>query len=1322
MNINLINKTEENIELNNNSSNDNILNNKSSRVTLTEQNASNSHTKKKSAKKRTKNSKIKLKPIDLNKKNNKKDRKLNEINKFEFIYSPRTTFIKEQAEEDKLYNDIGVSFDPVVIKIIKSFFKERLGELTEFEFIKVVKNNLHSWHPEIPDRIRTLCNLLIKLFYDIDLNDNKTIEWDEFSNYLIHSGENIFHNKLGYQLKYYTPMKHTIDQCGFTDLISYAFYINKLNLVGIVYEGKSQIIFFDGSSFKNTGIVIDIKETQKKIDKLEIKLLEKKAEDVLQKQEEEKKIKNQFHNELLKKKGRRQSLVPNMQTTTKKQKNNSTNNPLPKNNENETKEIKRIPHKDFYKKLTIINTCFVDEYNLLFVSSFNNIISAWKYNEQSFKNINYVDESDNSIIIRNSIIYSCPLLSADLPQSTMDWDPMQKKLYSGQSDGKILIWDILTSKGKEEDVLDFQKAKKKHEMENENNLSMKEKNQEKEIAKKEKRITHDGVSSIKVLGKMQMIAAGYYNGCVLLWDLMLRDYRKFYNDQNTGIYQITYDEIKKLIFTCGFTHDIYVYDPYIDGFCINKLEGHNYGVNSLGCNENIEELVSIDIYGNIKIWDLTNFYNYQTLNLNETINNNKEFNINKKKLSSNQKMILLPKENKIFTYGEKVMLYSKESSNLPDLCDSQTVLGCFYRDHKYQLVTVCLKKVKVWNIFNGKILRIYEDVLSNPNAEITSFVCDKFTKKLYLGESTGIITCIDVNVGKIIVNYENHNSEIISLKYDNKDYILISLSYDGEIKIHKELDLTKIHVLKSIVLDFFKVQLINFSEEFSRVIIGSESGEFRFFDVDYLRLDSFNELFYKGKILPKKPDSLSSLFVFEELPLMLVSYESGNNRFITIPPNRPNYHVVHEFKNYNEKDGKKYLIKILSCCYDKKNKRLYTSDFFGVVDCYSMKKFFEIINEDNKEITFEMIEQLDKIENEENIMELLYTFEAHKSCVKEIILPNINPSIIITTGNDSKVKLFDANTGKYIDELSQQNEKNKEYPLGIKYYLTDPFVSKIPSNTNQIEHIIYRKDIKNFKYSKVKNVLNNLRKNKTSITDYCNKLAEINAEEKLYLLNKNSPLPEGKSSVWKFEPNLQEIKEITKKKYDDKLKELFKKDDDFLYNNKYELITSEHYYPLFIKQMDEDELENYTQALNSKIRKMQLTTSKIILKNTELNKFEKEKQNESRKITYETAMKYLNGNNVKKYTSEKLEAKSKERAYKYGIRKTSFRNNEERFNNYKENFERDIEDLEADVNNKIMPKFLIGKINNEQNKKYSSVKSSFEEGKLPLIKRINQIK
>ena len=1326
MNIN-VNKTEESLEIKNTIKDS--KSNKTPKISI--QSNNNTNLKKGQKKQKLKKSKIKLKP--LNTLNNSNETKvMNEINKFEYIYSPRTTFIKEQQEEEKLYNDIGVSFDPVVIKIIKSFFKERLGELTEFEFIKVVKNNLHSWHPELPDRIRTLCTLLIKLFYDIDLNDNKTIEWEEFSNYIIHSGENIFHNKLGYQLKYYAPMKHTIEKCEFSELISYAFYINKLNLVGIIYEGRSQILFYDGSSFRYTGNSIDIKETQKKIDKLEFNLLEKKAKDLLLKQEEEK-LKNQLNIEFLKKKGKKLSSLMNMPVINKKTKimnqNNQTN--IHKNPEEKGRPI---PKKDFYKKLTILSTCFVDEYNLLFVSSFNNIISAWKFNQNHFINVNYSDESDNSLIIRNSTIYSCPLLIADLPQSTLDWDPMQKKLYSGQSDGKILIWDIQTSKGKEEDVLDFQKAKKKHDAENtkkpdENNLEDKEglfpleqqnKEEKEKIKLHQKKITHDGVSSIKVLGKMQMIAAGYYNGCVIIWDLMLRDYRKFYNDQKTGIYQITYDEIKKLIFTCGFTHDIYIYDPYIDNFSINKLEGHNYGVNSIGCNENIDEFVSIDIYGNIKIWDLKNYYNYQTLNVNETVNN--QYNLNKKKISSNQKMILITKENKIFTYGERVMLYSKETASLPDLCDTQAVLGCFYREHKLQFITVCLKKVKVWNILNGKILRIYEDVLSNPNAEITSFICDKFTKKLYIGESTGLISCIDINVGKIIVNYEKHNSEILSLKYDNKNYILISLSYDGEIKIHKEIDLTKIHVLKSIVLDFFKIKLINYSEEFSRLIIASEQGDLRFFDVDYLRLDTFNELFYKGNFIIKKQEVLSSLFVFDHLPLILLSYESGNNRFITIPPNKPNYQVIYEFKNYNEKDGKKYLIKILSCCYDRKTQRLFTADFFGVVDCYSLKKFFEIIKEDGKEITFDMIEELEKREKEQDLMDLQFTIEAHKGCIREIILPNIDPNIIITTGNDSRVKLFYANDGRYIDELSQQSEKNKEYPLGIKYYLTDPFVSKISSKNNQVEHIIYRKDIKNFKYSKVRNILDNLRRNKSSITDYCNRISEINAQEKLYLLNKNSPLPEGKSSVWKFEPNLEEIKEKSKKKYDAKLKELFKKDDDFLYNNKYELITSNNYSPLFIKQMDEDELENYTKALNSKIRKMQLTTSKIILKNNELLQYEKEKKKEEREITYESELKILNGNSLKKFKSEQSDLKSKERAYKYGIRKTSFKNNEERFENYKENFQRDIEDLVLDLSHKLIPvKYLIAKSHN-QNKKNNSVKTSFEEGKLPLINRINKVK
>ena len=103
----------------------------------------------------------------------------------------------------------------------------------------------------------------------------------------------------------------------------------------------------------------------------------------------------------------------------------------------------------------------------------------------------------------------------------------------------------------------FRNSKNKNEVPK-NQQSLKISIYEKVLSNVKTDMSRDGVSSIKVLGKMQMIAAGYFNGCVIIWDLMLKDYRKFYNDQNTGIYQIAYDSNKKLIFIYGFDHDIYL--------------------------------------------------------------------------------------------------------------------------------------------------------------------------------------------------------------------------------------------------------------------------------------------------------------------------------------------------------------------------------------------------------------------------------------------------------------------------------------------------------------------------------------------------------------------------------------------------------------------------------------------------------------------------------------------------------------------------------------------------------------------------------------------
>ena len=54
------------------------------------------------------------------------------------------------------------------------------------------------------------------------------------------------------------------------------------------------------------------------------------------------------------------------------------------------------------------------------------------------------------------------------------------------------------------------------------------------------------------------------------------------------------------------------------------------------------------------------------------------------------------------------MIFFKENPSSPELCDSEPILGCFCREQKFQLFTVCLRKIKIWNIFNRKILKMFD--------------------------------------------------------------------------------------------------------------------------------------------------------------------------------------------------------------------------------------------------------------------------------------------------------------------------------------------------------------------------------------------------------------------------------------------------------------------------------------------------------------------------------------------------------------------------------------------------------------------------------------
>ncbi len=57
--------------------------------------------------------------------------------------------------------------------------------MTKKEFISIVKEQIAHWKPNLINREKKLIRCLDILFREIDINANKLLDWEEFTNYII---------------------------------------------------------------------------------------------------------------------------------------------------------------------------------------------------------------------------------------------------------------------------------------------------------------------------------------------------------------------------------------------------------------------------------------------------------------------------------------------------------------------------------------------------------------------------------------------------------------------------------------------------------------------------------------------------------------------------------------------------------------------------------------------------------------------------------------------------------------------------------------------------------------------------------------------------------------------------------------------------------------------------------------------------------------------------------------------------------------------------------------------------------------------------------
>ena len=1098
--------------------------------------------------------------------------------KYTFLYSPRTNYNMKLETEQNLYIDLVKSFDPYSIKIIKKHFKEHLGILNKETFICILKNHLLSWNLNLPHRETMIIKLLSRLFDEIDINSTGDVQWSDFVNYIINLSNMNLNEKALYSLQSYIQSKTVINHqdnsennkfkymSSDSNIISYCFYIEKYKLLGIVHEDKSKIIFYNAEKRKIENIYIDLMDTQKEITEYEINELNTKAEKMIKKEEEEKerkyKLMEKLNNRIKYNINKEKERVPTPDSVKREIKkiNYGNMDEIEKN----LKDIKYYP----------IYSCFADEYDILFISSSNNKISAWKfdYKRNEFININNSGVKNNEFNFEENKL-SIPLYSCEFPQYAMCFDNNLKVLYSGQEDGKIFQWDLSNpkpvhtfeileekdkyifdsintsnSKAKRKiiDILSLSKAERsilnKEKKEKKKNTEEKEdkKEKEKEKAKDNNFINNKdhkkkSVSCLLLINNLRLLCSSYYTGQIILWDTITKKPKKIYNDQKTIVYQVIYNPIKNRIYTCGFEHEIFVYDPYNEENAVEKIKGHMSSISSLSFNEENNEIVSIDIQGIMKIWDANNNLNFQTINTKESLNlevNNNEKQKKKKnnKLNSNFYVEALCNVKQIIAYEENnLILFEKGKTLNPSLCDDSLIIGCAYNPYKKELLTISTERIKTWNIFNGKVNKIYENLLNG--AEISMFELDKKNKKCYLGDNHGKIICYNLINGILLKEFRPHNSGIIKIIHSLKYNKLITGSSDLCIRFHSDIDDNKSDIFKEIYVlnnsseisqEKYKLKNILFNEDDNMLIIGLSNGWVSFYDFNSNKFINDNTIEKNELGLIRRSSSLSSMTDLPKAKCLFISYENGE-RYILPKINNKYYHFLsgEKFGTFIEEDNiidnKKRKNIIYSSVYDEASNRLIIGDHIGFIYCYNLNILNEIF-EKNYNSKEEIINNIKK----KLIIPYIFKIQPYKNSITNLFIPeNLFPKIFISIGSDSVVNLFEFETGDYIESLKQISIKYTSAPVAISFIKENPFGEK----ENNI-----KEDEENYDYSdeeskkRKEKILQTIQKINKSHKHYLASNDQISINNKNLMSNNNDNDYEAKETIiyrCEIEPNLK---------------------------------------------------------------------------------------------------------------------------------------------------------------------------------------------------------
>jgi len=493
----------------------------------------------------------------------------------------------------------------------------------------------------------------------------------------------------------------------------------------------------------------------------------------------------------------------------------------------------------------------------------------------------------------------------------------------------------------------------------------------------DKRSGHTGqIMDLLIIPNQNKLVSAGMDRFICFWTLDRLELKKKMDGHKKGVYTLEWAEDIASLFSGGIEHDVYIWNPYVHER-IFSLKGHNHSLAKIKYLPGTYQLVSADISGMVRVWDVRTFATVQTFNvpLNE---------VHTLEVWQNPKTVVIG--------GKRLVFYEYDEPTDTNLADDENCLAILYNKVFFTFITAHSKCVKIWDAETGKLLNVFRELT---NREITCIALDGRQRKLFVGDSKGRVFSINVKNGAVMKKFARHKDVTSSLVYCGETTRLMSAGWDHVVMVHDDRQSESQSESRSKFTHHTEqVNCLTYCEKTKMLASCSDDKNVLLFNLQTYR----QEAILKGH----KSEVKVCLFL-ADYGCLATGDMLGNIFFWSVEPCQVRNMLIATAQNSVVTDTQKtenFPIKCMS--FDKQNMLLYTGDDMGYMQMWNCADLILKIKGLKKNTGYTQKEEQQTFlteTKEKSLVSLVRQVRAHKEGITSVChVPE--PHCIATCGYD----------------------------------------------------------------------------------------------------------------------------------------------------------------------------------------------------------------------------------------------------------------------------------------------------------------------------------